>query len=339
MEPDPIASSRAGEVASPPPEKRPGLVKRTVKEFNADNLTDAAAALTYYAVLSIFPGLLVVAAVLGLVGRSADPVMDELTATAPAAVRDILTDTTDGLAASATTAGVMAIVGVLGALWAASGYVAAFMRTANVIYDVPEGRPIWKTLPIRVAVTVSVGVLLIASAVIVVFTGRLAALVGDALGFGGTAVTVWSYAKWPVLILLVAAIFSILYWASPNAKVGSPLRQAPGGVVAVVLWLIASAGFGFYVANFASYNKTYGTLGGVIVFFVWLWVSNLAILFGAELNAERERGRAIARGASDTAEPYVDLRDSRGVEPEPSWADRNRKPGTSATTGRHARGE
>lgn len=289
--------------------KRPGVLRRTITEFNADNLTDAAAALTYYGVLSIFPGLLVVAALLGLVGGSAEPVMADLTKVAPGSVRDILTDTTDGLAAS-SGAGILAVVGVLGALWAASGYVAAFMRTANVIYDVPEGRPIWKTLPLRLLVTVSVGLLLVGSAVIVVFTGQLAATVGKALGFGDTAVTVWGIAKWPILVLIVAAIFSILYWASPNARV-RPLRQAPGGLIAVLLWLVASAGFAFYVANFASYNKTYGTLGGVIVFFVWLWVSNLAILFGAEFNAELERGRALARGT--TTEPYVALRDDRGV--------------------------
>lgn len=298
---------------SPPAAKPAGVFKRTLKEFDADNLTDAAAALTYYAVLSIFPGLLVVASLMGYIGRSADPVMEALTTMAPADVRGILTDTTDGLAASPATAGVMALVGVLGALWAASGYVAAFMRTANVVYDVPEGRPIWKTLPIRLAVTIGVGVLLVASTVIVVFTGRFAATVGEALGFGGTAVTVWGIAKWPVLILFVALIFSILYWACPNAKVGGPLRQAPGGLVAVALWLLASAGFGFYVANFASYNKTYGTLGGVIVFFVWLWVSNLAILFGAELNSELARSRAIAAGAPATAEPYLQPRDEPAV--------------------------
>lgn len=290
-----------------------GTLKRTIKEFNADNLTDAAAALTYYGVLSIFPGLLVLASLMGLFGQSATSSMEDVTAVAPGPVRDILTDATTGVAAQPATAGVMAIVGLLAALWAASGYIGAFMRASNVVYDVPEGRPIWKTLPLRLAVTICVGVLLVASALIVVLTGQLAGTVGELLGVGATAVTVWDIAKWPVLVVLVALIFSILYWASPNAKVGSPLRQAPGGLVAVGLWLLASAGFAFYVANFASYNKTYGTLGGIIVFFIWLWVSNLAILFGAELNAELERGRAIKAGVPETTEPYVELRDTRSV--------------------------
>jgi len=203
---------------------------------------------------------------------------------------------------------------LVGALWSASGYVGAFMRASNAIYDVPEGRPIWKTVPIRILVTIVTGLLIAVSALAVVFTGDLAEQVGKLIGIESAAVTVWDIAKWPVLVLLVALMFAILYWASPNAKQAGFRWVSPGGLVAVILWIGVSAGFAFYVANFASYNKTYGTLGGVIVFFVWLWISNIAVLLGAEFDAELHRGRAIAAGHPEDEEPFVDLRDDRKVE-------------------------
>ena len=189
------------------------------------------------------------------------------------------------------------------ALWLASRYVAAFMRASNAIYDVPEGRPVWKTLPIRVGVTVVVMVLLAVSAVAVVATGGLAERLGRLLGIGRTPVKVWDLAKWPVLLLIVGFLFALLYWASPNAR--QPFRWiTPGGILAVVVWVVASAAFALYVANFNSYNKTYGSLASVIIFLVWLWLSNTAILLGAELNAELERGRAIAAGHPPDQEPW-----------------------------------
>jgi membrane protein len=215
-----------------------------------------------------------------------------------------------------------AILGIVIAFWSASGYIAAFMRASNAVYDVPEGRPIWKTLPIRVGVTAVVGVMLVASAFIVVFTGNLAQVVGRKLGFGGVAVDIWNIAKWPVLIVLVSLMFAILYWASPNAKTGGFRWVSPGGIFAVVLWLAASAAFAIYLANFANYDKTYGTLGGVIAFLVWLWISNIAILLGAELDAELERGRAIAAGqtrptsrSSSCATPASSRRAARRASP------------------------
>jgi membrane protein len=207
----------------------------------------------------------------------------------------------------------MALLGLAAALWSASAYIAAFMRASNAIYDVPEGRPIWKTLPIRVGVTVLLMVLLAASALAVVLTGGLADRVGKAVGIGSTAVTVWDIAKWPVLLLIVSFMFALLYWASPNAKQGFRW-VTPGGLLGVLVWVIASAGFAFYVANFGSYNKTYGSLASVIVFLIWLWISNVALLLGAELNAELDRGRSIAAGYPAEREPYLELRDDRKLQ-------------------------
>ncbi|MFY1703766.1 YihY/virulence factor BrkB family protein [Micromonospora sp. WMMA1923] len=287
--------------------------RRTVREFSEDSLTDWAAALTYYGVLSIFPGMLVLVSLLGLLGPSATQgVRDTVGQAVPEPnIRQIIDTAITQAQENGGLAGVAAVIGLLAAFWSASGYVAAFMRASNSIYDVPEGRPIWKTLPIRVGVTAVVGVLLLASAVIVVFTGRLAEQVGDAIGFGSTAVTVWNIAKWPVLLMLVSLMFAIRYWASPNARHGGFRWVSPGGVLAVLIWLAVSGVFALYVSNFGSYNKTYGALAGVIIFLVWLWLSNIAILLGAEFDAELERSRAIAAGHAPDVEPYVELRDDR----------------------------
>jgi membrane protein len=291
-----------------------GVLKRTVREFDEDNLTDWAAALTYYAVLSIFPGLLVLVSVLGLLGQSAiQPLIDNMGTIAPGPVGEILTTGARSLTQAQGAAGILAIVGAVGALWSASGYVAAFMRASNAIYDVPEGRPIWKTVPIRLGVTIVVGVMLAVSALMVVFTGRLADRVGEALGVGSVLLTAWGIIKWPVLVILVSLMFALLYWASPNARQGGFRWITPGGLLAVFVWMLASAGFALYVANFNSYNKTYGTLGGVIIFFVWLWISNLAVLLGAEFDAELHRGRAIVAGHPEDEEPFVELRDTRKI--------------------------
>jgi membrane protein len=294
-------------------------VKRTLKEFQEDKLADWAAALTYYGVLSIFPGLLVLISLLGLAGRETiDTMIDNLSEVAPGPVRDILVGVAHSIQPNTSTL-LALVIGVAAGLWSASGYVGAFIRAANAIYDVPEGRPIWKTLPIRLGVTLVTGVFLVLSVFIVVLTGRLAEVVGQMLGIGSAAVTAWSIAKWPVLLLLVGLILAILYWATPNAKQGGFRWVSPGALLAVVLWLLASAGFAFYVANFGSYNKTYGTLGGVITFLVWLWISNIAVLLGAELDAELARGRAIAAGHPPEKEPFVPLRDTRklrGTEQE-----------------------
>jgi membrane protein len=288
-------------------------LKRTVKEFKEDNLTDWAAALTYYGVLAIFPALIVLVSILGLVGESAtQPLIDNLGAVAPGPAKEIFTSAIENLQGDRGAAGVLFIVGILGALWSASGYVAAFMRASNSIYDMPEGRPIWKTLPVRVGLTLVLLALLTITSIAVVLTGGLAERVGDLVGLGETAVTVWNYAKWPVLLVIVSFMFAVLYWAAPNVKQPGFRWVSPGGVVAVIGWLIASAAFAFYVGNFGSYNKTYGALGGVVVFLVWLWISNIMILLGAEFNAELERERAIERGMRpEDKEPFAQPRDTR----------------------------
>jgi membrane protein len=318
---------RAERPGPPPPDAGPdsptelprdswwAVLRRTVREFQDDSLTDWAAALTYYGVLSIFPGLLVLVSVLGLLGEStSDDVQGTIRDVVPQEdVRKIIDGAINQVRDAGGTAGVVAIIGLLAAFWSASGYIAAFMRASNAIYDVPEGRPIWKTLPTRIGVTAVIGLMLLASALIVVFTGRLAEQTGDALGVGSVAVTVWDIGKWPVLLILVSLMFSILYWASPNARHGGFRWISPGGVLAVLVWLVVSGAFALYVANFGSYNKTYGAVAGVIVFLIWLWLTNLAILLGAELDAELERGRAIAAGHPADQEPYVQLRDDRKI--------------------------
>ena len=329
---DAVASTRTGEDAevelsgvgpaegpgSPAGRRGRGLfaaVRRTVKQFSADNLSDWAAALTYYGVLSIFPGLLVIVSLLGLLSKNGQQtVQDAAHQLAPSGQLRDLVDTVLTQVKDPGTAGIAAIIGVVVAFWSASGYIAAFMRAANAVYDVPEGRPIWKTLPIRVGVTGAVGVMLIISAAIVIFTGSLARVVGNKIGLGDAAVTTWGVTKWPVLLVLISLMFAILYWASPNARTGGFRWISPGGLFAVLLWAVASVGFAIYLANFANYNKTYGTLGGVIAFFVWLWISNIAILLGAELDAELERGRAIAAGHDPDDEPFLELRDDRKLK-------------------------
>jgi membrane protein len=286
-------------------------VKRSAKEFQDDNLTDWAAALTYYGVLSIFPALIVLVSLLGLIGSSAtDPLLDNLGTVAPGPAQDILTSAIKNLQGSAGASGVFFVVGLLAAVWAASGYVGAFMRASNSIYDIEEGRPIWKTLPLRVGLTVLLMVLTGISAIGVTLSGGFAREVGDLVGVGETAVSVWNLAKWPVLLLFVSFMFAVLYWAAPNVKQAGFRWLSPGGLLAVVGWLIASLAFAFYVGNFGSYNETYGALAGPVIFLVWLWISNLMILFGAEFNAELQRSRAIEGGMRPPdKEPYMEARD------------------------------
>jgi membrane protein len=286
-----------------------GVLKRTVSEFRNDNLTDLAAALTYYGVLAIFPAIIALVSILGLVGRSAtQPLITNVGKLAPGPVHNILTSAIQNLQHNRGGAGVLFILGIAGAIWSASGYIAAFMRASNAIYDIDEGRPVWMTLPVRIGVTIVMLALLAISAFAVVITGGLATQVGKILGIGGTAVTVWDIAKWPVLLLIVSFMFSILYWAAPNVKHPGFRWLSPGGVFAVAVWVIASGAFALYVANFSSYNKTYGALAGIIIFLVWLWISNIAVLLGAEFNAEIERGRRLEAGESAEDEPFVEPR-------------------------------
>ncbi|MEU2068034.1 YihY/virulence factor BrkB family protein [Streptomyces anulatus] len=295
-------------------------MKRTLGEFKRDELTDRAAALTYYGILALFPALLVLVSLLGIAGKeTTQTVLDNMQKLAPGAARDVLTNAVTQLQSSGGAGWVMAIVGLLAALWSASGYVAAFIRTSNAVYDVPEGRPAWKVLPVRVGLTLVLMVLACVSALIVVLSGGIARQLGTALGVGDTAMTVWSIAKWPVLVVLVTIMLALLYWAAPNAKGRGFKFVSLGSLLALLIWLVASAAFAFYVANFGSYNKTYGALAGVIIFLVWLWITNLAILLGLEFDAEMARERAVLDGHPQTEEPYVAPRDTR------KWTDEDRR--------------
>jgi membrane protein len=286
------------------------VLKRTVQEFREDNLTDWAAALTYYGILSIFPALFVFVTIIGVIGeRVTEPLLDNVDAFAPSEAKDILTNAIREIERSRGGAGILLILGIAAALWAASGYVAAFIRASNIVWEVEEGRPVWKTLPLRLGVTLVLVVLLAASAVIVVFTGPLAERAGDVIGVSGAFVTVWDVAKWPLLVLIVALMLSILYYSAPNVRQPGFRWVTPGSILAVAVWIIASAAFALYVANFGSYNKTYGSLGGIIIFLIWLWLTNVAVLLGAELNAELERRRQIEKGVPPEREPFLPPRD------------------------------
>ena len=292
-----------------------GTIVRSIREFSNDNLTDWAAALTYYGILAIFPALLALVSILGLAGHSAtQPLIDNLGKVAPGPAKDIFTSAIKNLQKSQGAAGILFVVGLAGALWSASGYVAAFMRASNAIYDIEEGRPFWKAIPTRVVTTLLLLLMLAAVAIAVTVTGPLADQVGKVLGIGSAPTTVWDIAKWPVILLVVITMFAILYWAAPNVKHPRFRWLSPGSVIGVLMWIVASAAFAFYVANFGSYNKTYGALGGVIVFLTWLWISNIAILFGAEFNAELERSRAIETGHPEEREPFLKPRDRRKMK-------------------------
>jgi membrane protein len=281
-------------------------LKRTGKEFKDDNLTDWAAALTYYAVLSMFPALIAMISILGLVVDKATitrVLTDTLSQIGPTSAIETFKGPIESIASNDSAAGIMLVVGVAAALWSASGYIGAFMRASNAIYEREEGRGFFKLRPVQLLVTL---VLILMSALLVValiVSGPVAEAVGNAVGLGSTAVTVWDIAKWPVMLVVVMVMLAILYYASPNAKQPGFKWISPGSIVAVVIWVIASALFAFYVATFSSYNKTYGALAGVVVFLVWMWITNLAFLFGAELNAEFERAKAGLRSAPPPPSP------------------------------------
>ncbi|MET9245493.1 YihY/virulence factor BrkB family protein [Nonomuraea sp. NPDC003709] len=288
-----------------------GILRRTAREFRDDQLTDWAAALTYYAVLSIFPALLAAVSLLGVFGRSATrPLADNLAAMAPGPAREVIDHVLQALQSSPQAASIATVIGVAVALWSASGYVGAFMRAANVMYEMPEGRPIWKILPLRLAITTVLVILMAVGAVVVTFTGELAGQAGRLIGIGQGALTVWSVAKWPALVVIVTLVLALLYWAAPNVVQPGFRWITPGSILAVAVWIAASAAFGFYVTNFGSYSKTYAALAGVVVFLIWLWITNVAVLLGVEFDAELARGRAIAAGRPPEREPYAEPRDA-----------------------------
>jgi membrane protein len=274
-------------------------LKRTATEFSEDHLTDWAAALTYYGLLALFPALIALVSIVGLVGdprSTTDTLTDIITKIGPSSAADTFEGPIRQVTESRSSAGIALVVSLVAALWSASGYLGAFIRASNVIYETPEGRPFWKLRPLQLAMTLLMVLLLAVIALGVVLTGPIVSAVADPVGVSGTAVTVWDIAKWPVIAFLFVLMIAVLYYASPNVKQRGFRWVTPGSLVALVAWIVASAGFAFYVANFGSYNKTYGTLAGLVVLLIWFWITNLAILFGHELNAERERSAELEEG-------------------------------------------
>ena len=305
-----------------------GTLKRVVAGFRNDNVTDWAAALTYYAVLSLFPAFIAMISILGLV---VDPatitrvVTDVVRELGPADAVDTFAGPIEQISANQSTALFGLIFGVSVALWTASNYVGAFMRASNAVYEREEGRPFWKLKPLQILVTLTLVLMAALVVLSLIVTGPVAQAVGDAVGLGDAAVTAWNIAKWPVMLVVVMLMLAILYWSAPNAKPAGFRWISPGSVVAVLVWIAASAAFAFYVANFGSYNKTYGALAGVIVFLVWMWITNIAVLLGAEINAETERAREIEAGVPGAEEeiraPF------RGVPKEQREKDEREKAG------------
>ncbi len=284
-------------------------LKRAFAEFRDDNLTDWAAALTYYGLLSLFPALIALVSILGLVG---DPqtitakVTEVIASIGPDSAAQTFAGPVESIASHRGAAGFALVLGLAVALWSASGYVGAFIRASNVVYETREGRPFWKLRPLQIAVTLVMVLLATLLALGLVLTGPVVGAVAGPLGIGSTAVTLWNVVKWPVMAAVFVLMVGVLYYASPNAKIRGFRWVTPGSLVAIVVWAVASAAFAFYVANFGSYDKTYGTLGGLVALLVWLWITNLAILFGHELNAELERGAEIEEGRPE-AERRIQL--------------------------------
>jgi membrane protein len=274
-------------------------IKRTATEFQEDNLSDWAAALTYYGLLSLFPALIAMVSLIGIFGdpkSTTDSLTEIITEIGPESAAETFKGPIESITKSSGTAGIALVLGIAAALWSASGYIGAFMRASNIIYETPEGRPFWKLRPLQILVTFVMIMMLTLLAVSLVLTGPVVSAIAGPLGIGSTAVDVWNIAKWPVMALVFLGMIGLLYYASPNVKLRGFKWVTPGSLVAIVVWIVASALFAFYVSNFSSYDKTYGTLGGLIALLVWFWISNLAILFGHQLNAERERSLEIEEG-------------------------------------------
>ncbi len=292
------------------------VLRQTVREFGSDQCTDLAAALTYYAVLSIFPALVVVMSLLGVFGqgqRTSDAILDIVEDVAPGSAVQTLRPTIEQLV-NAPSAGIALVLGIVGALWSASGYIGAFGRAMNRIYEVEEGRPVWKLRPQQLLLTAGGLVIVAAVAFMLAVSGPLAESIGNVLGLGDTALAIWTIGRWPVVLALVAVGVAVLYYAGPNVEQPRFRWVSVGAVIAIVTWIVASLLFGLYVANFGSYNKTYGALAGVIVFLLWLWITNLALLFGAEVDAELERGRQLQAGIAAEADLKLPLRDTTVVD-------------------------
>jgi membrane protein len=274
-------------------------LKRTLTEFQEDNLSDWAAALTYYGLLSLFPALIAMLSLIGIFGdpkTTTDTLTEIITELGPETAAETFEGPIDSIVENQGAAGFAFVFGLAAALWSASGYVGAFTRASNIIYETPEGRPFWKLRPLQIAITLAMIILMALLAVGLVVSGPVAEAIAGPVGLSSTAVDVWNIAKWPVMAAIFIVMVNLLYYTTPNVKLRGFKWVTPGSVLAIVVWAIASALFAFYVANFGSYDKTYGTLGGLVVLLLWFWITNLAILFGHQMNAERERSAEIEEG-------------------------------------------
>lgn len=289
------------------------IAKRTLREFSKDQCPDAAAGLTYYAVLSLFPALLALVSLLGLfgdAGKTTSAILDIVQQFAPGPGVDAMRQPIEELTRS-NAAGFALVFGILVALWSASGYTTAFSRAMNRVYEVDEGRGFVKLRGTMLAVTIVavLGAALVAA--MLVLSGPVAEAIGGAIGLSEALLTVWNIAKWPVLIVIVVAIIAVLYYFTPNVKQPKFRWMSMGSLIALVIFALASLGFGFYVANFSNYNKTYGALAGVIIMLLWLWILNMSLLFGAEFDAEMERGRQLQGGIEAEESLQLPPRDTK----------------------------
>ena len=292
------------------------VLRKTLREFRSDGCIDIAAALTYFSVLSIFPALIALFSLLGVFGQgkaAADAILGIIEQAAPGETANTIRGPIEQIASS-PGAGIALITGIVLAVWSASGYVGAFSRAMNRIYEIEEGRPFWKLKPAQLLVTVIGIVLLFIAATILVVSGPVTAAVGDALGIGDVAQTLWSILKWPVLAFIVVLMVAILYYATPNAKQPKFRWISIGALIAIVVLALATLAFGLYVGNFSNYDRTYGSLAGIVIFLLWLWIANLALLFGAEFDAEMERARQLEAGIAAEAHIQLPPRDDRNIK-------------------------
>lgn len=319
------ASTKEAESPAPDDDRKPNsptevtgrswgyVLKKTFREFTSDQCTDIAASLTYYAVLSIFPALLAITSLLGVFGQGKPAIaalLGIVKDVAPGDTVDIIKGPLQQFASS-PAAGFALVSGIVLAIWSASGYVGAFSRAMNRIYEIEEGRPFWKLRGTQLVVTVIAIVLVLVIAVILVVSGPITDAVGNALGVGAALKLTWSIVKWPVLALAVILVIAVLYYATPNAKQPKFRWMSVGAAVALIVLVIASVGFGLYVTNFSNYDRAYGSFAGIIIFLLWIWIANLALLFGAELDAELERGRELQAGIAAEKDIKLPPRDTK----------------------------
>ena len=275
------------------------VIKRTVIAFYDNQMTHHAAALTYYGLMSLFPALLVAVSLLGLLGQypeTYDAIIGAIREVSP----DATIDTFDSALRTALehkgSAAVAFVVGLLVALYGTTGVLEAARRALNVAFEVENGRSFLQRKATDIVSSVVLMVLVLITLVLVFVGGGFAEAVFDLIGLGSTAEEVWAVARWPAAVATAMLVFSWVYYVTPDVEQRSFRWVTPGAAVGVAIWMLASAAFAFYLANLNDLNATYGSFGAALVLIFWLWLSNVAMLFGAQLNAEIERQQQLAEG-------------------------------------------